>query len=67
EAAGTLRHPPHSPSNQTRRLLAAVGKFVRSCLPQPWFPVLMFNFRKTHLANFLPVTGSTLKFGQTDG
>jgi hypothetical protein len=29
EAAGTLRHPPHSPSNQPRRFLAAVGNVIR--------------------------------------
>jgi hypothetical protein len=66
EAAGTLRHPPHlPPSNQPRRFLAAVGKFVRSCLPQPFFPVSNLNFRKTQLANSLPVKESVVTDAQT--
>jgi hypothetical protein len=65
EAAGTLRHPPHSPSNQPRRFLAADGKFVRSCLPQPFFRILNSCFRKNHLANSLPVTDGMVKVAQT--
>jgi len=65
EAAGTLRHPPHSPSNQPRRFLTATGKVVRSCFSQPFFQVLKYFFRKTHLANSLPVTDSVVNVGQT--
>jgi hypothetical protein len=65
EAAGTLRHPPHSPSNQPRRFPAATGKVVRSCFPRPFFQVLKYFFRKTHLANSLPVTANAVNVGQT--
>jgi hypothetical protein len=65
EAAGTLRHPPHSPSNQPRRFLAATGKVVRCCFPQPFFQGLKYFFRKTHLANSLPVTDSVVNVDQT--
>jgi hypothetical protein len=65
KAAGTLRHPPHSPSNQPQRLLAAVGNDIRSCFPHPVSLMLIFCFRETRLASALPVPDRAGNAGQT--
>jgi hypothetical protein len=60
---GTRR--PSSPSNQPQRFLAVVGNIIHNCFTQPFFPVLNFCFRKSQLANFLPMTESMVNVGQT--
>jgi hypothetical protein len=66
-SGGRLAAPasPSSPSNQPQRFLAVVGNGVRSCFTQPFFPILNFCFRKSQLANFLPMTESMVNVGQT--